>query len=272
VLRKNYELFTPGIDTTLNDYVFMLMPMVDNFWQAQAVLMLTPRMPLYIPCVYNVFMYWPCVCTARICQLGCDPTSSSDGKNESLGRLAEASFAGLLGAVLYAPYDLCGARFLWWTWHLDDAGVKLRWAENAPLAFQQQQHLSDHSDLPVANFEDPTTSPQVAPSSPVIIPVPGTGGGVPAGSTAFTLVFIFCFAYWLRVARDKSFGFIGTTLLVAGLTTFSMMGLLTALSFLAGDRMGMPGPYTLWMTIALLVLGSLPVFLRRSPSSSVDKS
>ena len=27
--------------------------------QAQAVLMLTPRMPLYIPCVYNAFMYWP---------------------------------------------------------------------------------------------------------------------------------------------------------------------------------------------------------------------
>ena len=67
---------------TVNDYIFMILPVVDNFWQAsplgvckececvsfswgkgvfqaQAVLMLTPRMPLYIPCVYNAFMYWP---------------------------------------------------------------------------------------------------------------------------------------------------------------------------------------------------------------------
>ena len=73
---------------TANDAIFMMLPMVDNFWQAQvvkakiffpghhcksswlmqqelgntqnqtqAVVMLTPRMPLYIPCVYNVFLY-----------------------------------------------------------------------------------------------------------------------------------------------------------------------------------------------------------------------
>ena len=40
-----------------NDAFFMALPIVDNFWQSQACIMLTPRMPLYIPCVYVVFMY-----------------------------------------------------------------------------------------------------------------------------------------------------------------------------------------------------------------------
>jgi len=42
---------------TANDAFFMMLPIVDNFWQSQACIMLTPRMPLYIPCVYVVFMY-----------------------------------------------------------------------------------------------------------------------------------------------------------------------------------------------------------------------
>ncbi|CAE7194784.1 unnamed protein product [Symbiodinium sp. CCMP2592] len=100
---------------TVNDYIFMLLPVVDNFWQAQAVLMLTPRMPLYIPCVYNAFMYWPTVAAARVfCHRRKCP-------------IAEASLAGLLAALLYAPYDMCGAKFLWWTWHDTDPGVALRW-------------------------------------------------------------------------------------------------------------------------------------------------
>ncbi|CAE7210625.1 cfap77, partial [Symbiodinium microadriaticum] len=99
---------------TVNDYIFMLLPVVDNFWQAQAVLMLTPRMPLYIPCVYNAFMYWPTVAAARVfCHRRCP--------------IAEASLAGLLAGLFYAPYDMCGAKFLWWTWHDTDPGVALRW-------------------------------------------------------------------------------------------------------------------------------------------------
>eukprot|EP00930_Biecheleria_cincta_P097078 TRINITY_DN88806_c0_g1_i1.p1 TRINITY_DN88806_c0_g1~~TRINITY_DN88806_c0_g1_i1.p1 ORF type:complete len:426 (-),score=41.96 TRINITY_DN88806_c0_g1_i1:112-1389(-) len=100
---------------TLNDYIFMLLPVVDNFWQAQAIIMLTPRMPLYIPCVYNAFMYWPSVAAARVFHHGIK------------SRLAEACLVGLMGGLFYAPYDVCGARFLWWTWHDTDPGVKLRW-------------------------------------------------------------------------------------------------------------------------------------------------
>jgi len=100
---------------TVNDYIFMLLPVVDNFWQAQAVIMLTPRMPLYIPCVYNAFMYWPTTAAARVFYHG------------TRCHLAEACLAGMLAGLFYAPYDVCGARFLWWTWHDSDPGVRLRW-------------------------------------------------------------------------------------------------------------------------------------------------
>lgn len=113
--RLKLVWITTLVGGTVNDYFFMLLPIVDNFWQAQAVFMLTPRMPLYIPCVYITFMYWPIVIAARVfCFTRKDI-------------LAEACFAGLLAGITYAPYDVNGARFLWWTWHDDDAGVKLRW-------------------------------------------------------------------------------------------------------------------------------------------------
>ena len=85
LVKVGIRAMFPG---TANDAIFMMLPMVDNFWQAQvvkakiffpghhcksswllhqelgnsqnqtqAVVMLTPRMPLYIPCVYNVFLY-----------------------------------------------------------------------------------------------------------------------------------------------------------------------------------------------------------------------
>ena len=51
---------------TANDAIFMALPLVDNFWQAQATIMLSPRMPLYIPCVYVCFMYYPTVAVRRL--------------------------------------------------------------------------------------------------------------------------------------------------------------------------------------------------------------
>jgi ABC-type multidrug transport system fused ATPase/permease subunit len=55
-------------------------PQVDSFWQAQAVLMLTPRMPLYIPCVYNVFMYWSNVAATNT--FFQQPSDKSDGGDD----------------------------------------------------------------------------------------------------------------------------------------------------------------------------------------------
>src|SRR5689334_10893575 len=51
---------------TANDMIFMALPLVNNFWQAQATIMLTPRLPLYIPCVYVCFMYFPTVAVWRM--------------------------------------------------------------------------------------------------------------------------------------------------------------------------------------------------------------
>lgn len=90
---------------TANDVIFMALPLVDNFWQGQASIMLTPRLPLYIPCMYVCFMYYPTMAVRRL----------------GLGRWATAALTGLVACLFYAPYDIVGAKFLWWTWHDTDA-------------------------------------------------------------------------------------------------------------------------------------------------------
>ena len=95
---------------TGNDLVFMALPVVDNFWQGQASIMLTPRLPLYIVCMYVVFMYWPTVAVRRL----------------GLGRWPTAALTGLVACLFYAPYDIVGAKFLWWTWHDGDASLAAR--------------------------------------------------------------------------------------------------------------------------------------------------
>jgi hypothetical protein len=95
---------------TANDVFFMALPVVDNFWQAQATIMITPRLPLYIPCVYVCFMYFPTVAAWRM----------------NLPALPRAALAGLATGVFYAPYDVVGARFLWWTWHDTDKPIANR--------------------------------------------------------------------------------------------------------------------------------------------------
>lgn len=95
---------------TANDLFFMALPLVDNFWQAQATIMLTPRLPLYIPCVYVCFMYLPKVAVWRL----------------GLPRLSTAVATGLCAALFYAPYDIVGAKFLWWTWHDTDQPIANR--------------------------------------------------------------------------------------------------------------------------------------------------
>lgn len=95
---------------TANDVIFMALPLVDNFWQAQATIMLTPRLPLYIPCVYICFMYTPLVSVWRL----------------KLPRFARAALTGLAASIFYAPYDIVGAKFLWWTWHDTDLPIANR--------------------------------------------------------------------------------------------------------------------------------------------------
>lgn len=95
---------------TANDMIFMALPLVDNFWQAQATVMITPRLPLYIPCVYVCFMYYPTVAVRRL----------------KLAPLPLAALTGLVACMFYAPYDIVGAKFSWWTWHDTDAPIATR--------------------------------------------------------------------------------------------------------------------------------------------------
>jgi len=95
---------------TANDVFFMFLPVVDNFWQAQATIMITPRLPLYIPCVYICFMYYSVIAAWNL----------------SAKPIATAALAGILALLFYGPYDILGAKFLWWTWHMTDASVHER--------------------------------------------------------------------------------------------------------------------------------------------------
>lgn len=102
---------------TANDMIFMALPLVDTFWQAQAQIMLTARLPLYIPCVYVCFMYYPTVAVRRL----------------GLASLPQAALTGMVGCLFYAPYDIVGAKFLWWTWHDTDVPSAVR-LFGAPVA------------------------------------------------------------------------------------------------------------------------------------------
>ena len=102
--------FAALIAGTANDLIFMGLPIVNNFWQAQAQFMITERLPLYIPCVYVCFMYYPTVAVRRL----------------GLDALGTALATGLLACLFYAPYDIVGAKFLWWTWHDTDPPILAR--------------------------------------------------------------------------------------------------------------------------------------------------
>ena len=55
-------------------------------------------------------MYWPTVAVRRF----------------GLPRWSTATLAGLVACMFYAPYDIVGAKFLWWTWHDGDAAIAAR--------------------------------------------------------------------------------------------------------------------------------------------------
>ena len=95
---------------TANDLIFMALPVVDNFWHAQGIIMLTPRLPLYIPCVYVCFMYYPTIAVRRL----------------RLEPLAQATATGIAAILFYALYDITGAKFLWWSWHDTDLTIAKR--------------------------------------------------------------------------------------------------------------------------------------------------
>ncbi|GMH67558.1 hypothetical protein TrLO_g9399 [Triparma laevis f. longispina] len=104
--------FSAIISGTANDIFFMILPMVDNFWHAQCTVMLTPRLPLYIPLAYASFQYVGVAASQRL---------------QNASTLSKSAYAGLCSSIFYAAYDLVGAKFLWWSWHTTDAATVIRW-------------------------------------------------------------------------------------------------------------------------------------------------
>ena len=114
---NNWQLwFSSWICGSFNDAFFMAMPFCDNFWQAQACIMLTPRMPLYIVEMYAAILY-------------CATTTA---RRFSLPYASEAALTGILAHLMYHTYDINGPRFLWWTWHDADPAISKRQL-NAPI-------------------------------------------------------------------------------------------------------------------------------------------
>eukprot|EP00697_Spironema_sp_BW2_P015129 gnl/Spiro4/5869_TR3000_c0_g1_i1.p1 gnl/Spiro4/5869_TR3000_c0_g1~~gnl/Spiro4/5869_TR3000_c0_g1_i1.p1 ORF type:complete len:394 (+),score=69.62 gnl/Spiro4/5869_TR3000_c0_g1_i1:61-1242(+) len=83
---------------------------VDNFWHAQGTVMLTPRLPAYMCCVYTMFLYVPWAAAERM----------------HLPVSAEGTIAGLAALLIYIPFDIAGAKFIWWTWHDTDSTLIAR--------------------------------------------------------------------------------------------------------------------------------------------------
>mmetsp|Transcript_15160 Transcript_15160/g.26715 ORF Transcript_15160/g.26715 Transcript_15160/m.26715 type:complete len:415 (+) Transcript_15160:227-1471(+) len=108
--------FSAWVCGTVNDLFFMVLPFCDNFWQAQACVMLTPRLPLYIVEMYACVLY----------------TSASAARKFKLPYLSEAALTGLLAHTLHGVLDVNAPRFLWWTFHDSDPAISKRLA-NAPL-------------------------------------------------------------------------------------------------------------------------------------------
>jgi hypothetical protein len=118
--RRNGALdlwFAAWICGTFNDVFTMFLPLIDNFWQAQATVMLTPRLPLYIVALYVCLMY---------------PANTAAMRFGFRWSLAEAMCAGLLACAWYGVYDVAGPRLLWWTWHDSDVAIGVRLG-NAPV-------------------------------------------------------------------------------------------------------------------------------------------
>jgi hypothetical protein len=109
--RRHLHLYVFAIvGGCCSDLLFMHLPIVDNFWHAHATIMLTERLPLYILAVYASFLYIPLACVWRC----------------GLPRVAEATLSGICTVAFYAPFDVVGIKFLWWTWHDSDTVVAER--------------------------------------------------------------------------------------------------------------------------------------------------
>lgn len=88
------------------DLTIRKIPQLASFWQAQNWLeLLDYSEPAYILFgMYAIFQY-PAISLAR---------------NLQLDWVGETAASALFATVVYHPYDIVGAKYVWWLWHRDD--------------------------------------------------------------------------------------------------------------------------------------------------------
>lgn len=84
---------------------------IDNFWHSQSTFMFFgQREPLHIFSLYPGFVYTASVAVSRL----------------GISELSGACAVGLFVVLFDMPYDICGVKLLWWTWHDTDANIRDR--------------------------------------------------------------------------------------------------------------------------------------------------
>jgi hypothetical protein len=99
------------------DVIFSFLPLADNFFHGQATIMISPRLPLYIVLFYSGWFYLPVALAWRL----------------KLPAVAESCLVSILCLAFYWPWDVVGAKMLWWSWHDSDSNFTNRYL-NVPLA------------------------------------------------------------------------------------------------------------------------------------------
>jgi len=239
---------------TANDAFMMFLPFVDNFWQAQATVMLTPRMPLYIVEVYATIIY----------------LSSTAARQFNLPILSEGALTGLLAHVLYGVYDINGPTYLWWTWHDADLAISKRLAK-APYGSSLWilTYVASHQLL-TRFCEFPSTSASLA--SWLVTLLEKTKRVVPTA-----------LAPWLEQAkRGKLVNFVARLQLLlkkapwairiafsGAVCTPMFMALMGVFQIFSFDKIGVPGKRTYVLTIATYLALTLQGFKKAHASGAL---
>jgi len=233
---------------TANDIFFMFMPFCDNFWQAQASVMITPRLPLYIVEMYASVMYYAPV------------AGSLFSRHMGLNPVGQACVTGLLAHMYYGVYDVNGPRYLWWTWHDSDPAISER-NYNAPygssLWILTYCSLQSFLNSWILRAPGARLTGTVAPSSHDVSAttmLKGFFALIPAG-WAQRLQPLFKAAglldslqNWLGKSSDPM-----QILYRAVVCTPLFMVLMGQLSFFSLDKLGIPGKRTYRFTLILMI-------------------
>jgi hypothetical protein len=258
---------------TANDIFFMFMPFCDNFWQGQASIMITPRLPLYIVEMYACVMYYAPV------------AASLFARSTGMNPVGQACLTGLLAHLYYGVYDVNGPRYLWWTWHDGDPAISERQC-NAPLGsslwiltYCSLQSLLNSWILraPGARLTgvcapspfDMSATPAIAALVKQLVPASY------AGSTPVQLLQTAGRVLdQLQVALGRS-GDSMQILFRAIVATPVFMVMMGQLSFFSLDKLGIPGQRTYKFTLTLMigtVVQQLIAGRNRTPSPPLPES